>query len=115
MYLKQRDSFFNDIYHPYENPDDIDILLYAPRNDIYQNVTFCQEGYKYLVIIYNLMVANFLFPPKVLQNSGKNVTKNDKLNNVGAFTKYFISNLIDFNLDFIRNIFFQIIFYHLLI
>ena len=46
------DKFFNDICHPYENPDGKDIILNDRRNDIYQNVSFCQEGCTYNGINY---------------------------------------------------------------
>ena len=48
------DDFFNDICHPFDNPYNKDITINDRRNDIYQNLTFCQVGCKYNGVNYSL-------------------------------------------------------------
>ena len=67
-------EFFNDICHPYSDPDGKDIILTDRRKDIYQNATFCQYGCSYLGMNYNLMVANCKCGSSVLQGEDKNKT-----------------------------------------
>ena len=38
------DDFFNHICYPYNNPNKKDIIINDRRNDIFQNITFCQTG-----------------------------------------------------------------------
>ena len=93
-----RDAFFNDICHPYDDPDGRDITLNDRRTDIYQNATFCQVGCSYLGMNYNLMVANCKCNSRLIQGEQKNVTENGvskpEINRFKEFTKSFISNLI---------------------
>ena len=42
-----KDHFFNDICYPYDNPNKKDIIINDRKNDIFQNITFCQDGCKY--------------------------------------------------------------------
>ena len=101
-----RDAFFNDICHPYDDPDGRDITLNDRRTDIYQNATFCQVGCSYLGMNYNLMVANCKCNSRLIQGEQKNVTENGvskpEINRFKEFTKSFISNLIDFNFEVLR-------------
>ena len=100
------DAFFNDICHPYDDPDSRDITLNDRRTDIYQNATFCQDGCSYLGMNYYLMVANCKCNSTLFQRNEKNATENNELrtdtNNFKNFKKYFISNLIDFNFEILR-------------
>ena len=73
-----RDTFFNDICHPYDDPNGKDIILNDRRTDIYQNATFCQYGCSYLGMNYNLMVSNCKCNSKILQGKQKNITENDE-------------------------------------
>ena len=94
------DDFFNDICHPFDNPDGIDIILTDRRNDIYQNASFCQDGCTYTGINYDLMAANCNCDTSYLQNNEKNETNNKEQKesvNFKSITKSFISNLLDFN------------------
>ena len=101
-----RDAFFNDICHPYNDPNGRDIILNDRRTDIYQNATFCQYGCSYLGMNYNLMVANCKCDSRLLQGKQKNETENDASKSVEIgfkeFAKSFISNLIDFNFEILR-------------
>jgi len=46
------DDFFNDICYPYDNSNKKDIIINDRRNDIYQNVSFCQDDCRYDGINY---------------------------------------------------------------
>ena len=101
------DAFFNDICHPYDDPDGKDIILNDRRTDIYQNATFCQNGCSYLGMnYYNLMVANCRCDSRLILINQKNITENDELksteNSFKEFSKFFISNLVDFNFEILR-------------
>ena len=99
------DDFFNDICHKYDSSDGKDIILNDRRNDIYQNVTFCQDGCTYNGINYNLMAANCLCASNSLQVKEDNKTNNEKDSEVVNFksvTKSFLENLFSFNFDVLR-------------
>ena len=96
------DKFFNDICHYYDNKDGKDIILDDRRNDIYQNVTFCQNGCEYIGMDYELMAANCTCDSNILQNDFlSNIQEDEKENskklNFETLKKSFISNLFDFN------------------
>ena len=94
-------EFFNDIC--VKTNDGKDIILSDRRTDIFQNISFCQDGCKYEGMNYNLMVANCKCDSSSLQG-GSNHSEN-KYNNTGAvelnsFLKsYFFNSLSLFNLD----------------
>ena len=98
------DSFFNDLCHKYDNVDGKDIIINDRRKDIYQNVTFCQDGCMYNGMDYELMIANCICDSSSLQGE-KNITEDKKIDsetlNFKSITKSFISNLLDFNIDVI--------------
>ena len=100
------DAFFNDICHPYDEPDGRDITLNNRRTDIYQNATFCQYGCSYMGINYNLMVVNCKCNSRLIQGKEKNVTEKDESksqsNSLKEFEKSFISNSIDFNFEILK-------------
>ena len=101
-----KDAFFNDICHPFENADGIDIIINDRRSDIYQNATFCEDGCTYTGMNYDLMVANCICNSKILQIETKNQTDNEEKEisetlNFETVTKSFISNLFDFNIEVI--------------
>ena len=101
-----RDNFFNDLCHKYDNIDQIDIIIDDRRKDIYQNVTFCQEGCSYEGVDYDLMVANCLCHSTVLQNDEDNIISEGKkeekeILNFKTLSKSFVSNLFDFNIEVI--------------
>ena len=96
------DKFFNDICHYYDNKDGKDIILDDRRNDIYQNVSFCQDGCEYTGMDYELMAANCSCDSNILQNDESSVINEEEKENSGKFNfdtlkKSFISNLFDFN------------------
>ena len=100
------DDFFNDICHPFENPDRKDIIINDRRNEIYQNATFCQEGCSYTGMSYDLMAANCICDSRFLQTDEKNKTENEETKisesvNFKSITKSFTSNLLDFNFEVI--------------
>ena len=97
------DSFFNDICYPYDNPDGQDIILNDRRNDIFQNISFCQDGCTYAGMNYDLMVANCLCNSSFLQEN--NNTKNEQNKesvNFKSLANSFISNLLSFNIDVLK-------------
>ena len=96
------DKFFNDLCHYYDNKDGKDIIITDRRNDIYQNVTFCQNGCEYMGMDYDLMAANCSCDTNILQNTELNNVKEGENSNKEKFNfddlkKSFISNLYDFN------------------
>ena len=75
------DDFFNDICHPFDNPNGTDIILKDRRNDIYQNVSFCQNGCSYSGVDYDLMAANCICDSSsFLGNEENNTNVNNKEN-----------------------------------
>ena len=76
------------------------------EENIYENVTFCQDGCTYIGMDYNLMVANCKCDSSIFQEEEKNKTENDKSEyGIGSFkdlSKFIISNLLDFNYEVIR-------------
>ena len=97
-----KDEFFNNICHQYENTLGTDIILNDRRTDIYQNVTFCQDGCSYNGVNYSLMVANCLCDSSSLQVDNNNITRSEidkEENTFKSFTKSFIENLFSFNFE----------------
>ena len=98
-----KDEFFNDICHSYDNPDRKDINLNDRRNEIYQNVTFCQYGCTYDGINYDLYAANCICDSSSLQEDDvPNNINEEKIDNFKLITKLFISNLVSFNYAVLR-------------
>ena len=98
------DKFFNDICHPYDNLDK-DIAIDDRRKDLYQNVTFCQNGCVYHGIDYELKTAKCTCNPYSLQIKENNNTEYiTELNlvNFDSLTKIFIANLLQFNIDIVK-------------
>ena len=56
--FNESDSFFNDICYPYKSNSSSDIILADRRTDLFQNITFCDEGCYYNGIDYELMIVN---------------------------------------------------------
>ena len=100
------DDFFNDICHPFDNPDGVDIILKDRRNDIYQNATFCQDGCTYSGVDYDVMAANCICDSSSFQGNEENITNSEKDNSesvsFNSLADSFISNLISFNFDVIK-------------
>jgi len=99
------DKFFNDLCHPYDNPDNKDITLNDRRNDFYQNVTFCQDGCTYAGINYTLNIANCLCNTSFLQGKENNISSTKKESeklNFKSITKSFIENLLSFNIEVVK-------------
>ena len=99
------DDFFNDICYLYDNSDGKDIILEDRRNDIFQNVSFCQDGCIYNGINYNLMAANCLCDPNFLQEKEDNIKNNkteSEIVNFKTLTESFLENLFNFDFDIIR-------------
>ena len=97
------DSFFNDICCPYDNTDGKDIILNDRRNDLFQNISFCQDGCTYAGINYDLMAANCLCNSSFLQvnNNTKNEQNKESVN-FKSLANSFISNLLSFNIDVLK-------------
>ena len=86
-------EFFNDIC--FKTNDGKDIILNDRRTDIFQNISFCQDGCKYEGMNYNLMVANCICDSSSLQG-GTNHSEY-KYNNTGmiqfeSFLKSYLAN-----------------------
>ena len=94
-------DFFNDICC--KTNDGKDIILKDRRTDIFQNISFCQDGCKYEGMNYNLMVANCICDSSSLQG-GTNVSEH-KYNNTemiqfeSLLKSYLANSLTLFNLD----------------
>ena len=100
-----KDKFFNNLCHNYDNKDGIDIIIDDRRSDIYQNVSFCQDGCSYTGVDYNLKAANCECNTNFNKYNENNITNNDKdekeVLNFDTIKKSFISNLLDFNSEVI--------------
>ena len=99
------DNFFNDICTPINNNDGKDIILIDRRKDIFQNISFCQDGCVYSGMNYDLMTANCLCNSSYLYTGEEKKIISDLDNNqketvnFKTITKSFISNLFDFNFE----------------
>ena len=99
------DIFFNDLCHPYDNPDNKDITLNDRRNDFYQNVTFCQDGCTFTGINYTFNFANCLCNTSFIQGKENNISSTKKESekvNFKSITKSFIENLFSFNIEVVK-------------
>jgi len=98
------DDFFNDICHQYENSsENRDIILNDRRNDIYQNVSFCQYGCIYKGINYSLMAANCIcdsiFLEKIYDDTVSEDTEPISFKDI---KNIFLANLFSFNFEVLR-------------
>ena len=93
------DKFFNDICHPFNSKDGIDITLSDRRKDIFQNFTFCQNGCSYEGIDFNLSVANCICDASISQETSSEDTENNNNEkiNLNNIVNSFTSSLLDFN------------------
>ena len=98
------DDFFNDICHQYDNSsENRDIILNDRRNDIYQNVSFCQYGCIYKGINYSLMAANCICDSIFLEEIyDDTVSGNTESINFKDIKNIFLANLFSFNLEVLR-------------
>ena len=99
-------EFFNDICHNYNNTDGIDIIIEDRRSDLYQNVSFCQEGCTYTGMNYELMTANCICDSSMLQKDLNNNTENENSKeeklSFNSMKDSFLESLFPFNLDVIH-------------
>ena len=97
------DKFFNDLCHNYDISEGKDIILTDRRNDIYQNVSFCQYGCKYKGMNYNLMAANCMCDSSFLEEDSDNlIFESSESNNFKEIKKIFLENLFSFNFDVLK-------------
>ena len=100
------DDFFNDICHQYNSSENKDIILNDRRNDIYKNVSFCQNGCIYKGMDYNLMAANCICDSTFSQEKKiNNITNSNKIIKEVGFKNLInilITNLFNFNLGVLR-------------
>ena len=96
-------DFFNDICYNYNNTFEKDIILNDRRNDIYQNVSFCQYGCTYGGMNYSLMAPNCICNPIFIQEEYNNLTYDD-INTISfkEIKKIFLSNLYNFNFEILK-------------
>ena len=86
-------EFFNDLCYQYDNEDRADITMEDRRNEVYQNVSFCQNGCSYGGIDYELMTVKCICNANSLQSEKQNTTdENDqsKLSHFESLVKTFI-------------------------
>ena len=98
-----KDSFFNDICHPFQSNQDL--VLSDRREDLFQNVSFCGDNCLYKGMDYQLMIAKCSCDPSTIQindgssvedvNNRKGITLNDLANS-------FTSELFNFNFVIIK-------------
>ena len=102
--FNSNDEFFNDICNFYDSSDGKDIILSDRRNDIFQNVTFCQNGCTYNGMNYDLMVANCICKSNILQEGESNLSGNNKDSelNYKTLSKTFLENLFNFDFEVLR-------------
>ena len=117
-----KDSFFNDICHPFTSEKG-DVILSDRREDLFQNVSFCGEGCEYNGIDFELMIAKCDCDPANIQSgegdnleidqNRKGVTMNDIINSftdelfsfnfivVKCYNLVFDSSILKSNIGFI--------------
>ena len=99
------DDFFNDICYQYDSHDNKDIILNDRRNDIYQNVTFCEDGCIYNGMNYTLLTANCICKSNIVQEEKNNILENrtnaEKIN-FKTLSKIFKENIFNFNFEVLR-------------
>ena len=102
--FNSNDKFFNDICNFYDSSDGKDIILTNRRNDIFQNVTFCQNGCTYNGMNYDLMVANCICKSNILQEGEKSLPGNNKDSelNYKTLSKTFLENFFNFDFEVLR-------------
>ena len=84
---------------------DKDIILKDRRNDIYRNVTFCENGCIYNGINYNLKFANCICKSNIFQEEEQNkieMNENIKFSYFKDIKKVFLENLFSFNIEILR-------------
>ena len=98
--FNENDSFFNELCYPFKTNTSSDITLNDRRNDLYQNVTFCEDGCVYSGVNYDLLAVNCSCDISVLKNDKSSILNDEEpkkgitLNDITtAFTK----ELLDFN------------------
>ena len=96
-------EFFNDLCYEYESSDGRDITMEDRRNDVYQNLSLCQDGCSYGGIDYELMIVNCICSADSLQSEPQNNTYDGQENKsqFKELVKSFIANWLDFNIDVI--------------
>ena len=97
-------EFFNNLCYQYNNEDGEDITMEDRRNEVYQNVSFCQDVCSYGGIDYELMTVKCICNADSLQSETQNTTnENDesKLSHFESLVKTFISNWFDLNFEVI--------------
>jgi len=96
--FKESESFFNDICYPYKSNSSSDIILADRRTDLFQNITFCDEGCIDNGIDYKLMIVNCICDIDYISNEN-NINKDKKgiilNNNKNEFSKkLYKSNIV---------------------
>ena len=97
-------EFFNDLCYQYDNEDGADITMEDRRNEVYQNVSFCQDGCSYEGIDYELMTVKCICNADSLQSESQNTTvenEQSELSHFESLVKTFISNWFDLNFEVI--------------
>ena len=91
------DEFFNNLCHEYDDKKGLDIIIDDRREDIYKNVSFCDNGCSYKGMDYDLMIANCVCDTSIIENSNENniETNNDNEDNTfKSITKSVIASFI---------------------
>ena len=94
------DPFFNDKCHKIDI--DMDITIKDRREDIFENVSFCEDNCKYNGMDYVLNAAICSCDAEMLQDDNDNDNHNDEKLNVNNMIKAFTSELLSFNFDVMK-------------
>ena len=102
-----KDGFFNNICKQIDDINGKEMILTDRRNDIFQNVTFCQDGCDYAGMNYSLMVANCLCDSYSLEikennNTEPNNKKQYQKINFNSIKEHMVANLFEFNIDVMK-------------
>ena len=93
--FNESDPFFNDLCYPYKSKYDSDIILSDRRADLFQNITFCEEGCTYSGVDYELMIVNCICDINSLNNNNEDNSGIILNNNKKDFTnKLYKSNIV---------------------
>jgi hypothetical protein len=100
--FNEKSQFFNDKCQNYDL--DMDITLQDRREDIYQNVSFCEDNCAYIGMNYTLLTADCSCDANILQinDEKEEDEKNDESLSMNNLVKSFTSSLLSFNYDVIK-------------
>ncbi len=97
----EKSPFFNDKCQKYDL--DVDIILLDRREDIYQNVSFCEDNCVYMGMNYTLLTAECSCDANILEyDDEKEENEQDEKLSMNNLVKSFTSELLSFNFDVVK-------------